>query len=695
MKKLSGSVSIYFVFAIILIISVIMSVTEMARINCQKLYLQLATDAGLDSMASLYHRTLYEYYSLYGVEYKTKDLLETEYLSYMEPYFTDGDAYINNWYIASIDEEHIDLNYKTLVSENYLEKEIVNYMRLKIVGKAINFLGESFSITEESDIERLKEKVESVFEEIEKDDIYSEIYDRYFDFASDIRTLENHARTIMSYVDKVNIRLNSIKTMPVSGTLSNGNQIRNKIDALLREADTLKSALISFRNRMNDFKNKVYESRDNYLSDREQGTYNFTDDVCEFIESEFDRFISYVDEYSEMCGKVDEGIDNLMIIKDQVEIDKREIDSYVSELDSIEDELAHEMSQHGEDRDNDYIEELRDERREIQDDFSDYLKDMKDTYRDYKMETIEILVSTNTHSSEVNLLDRLIGYKNGIVLNLVLDSEEVDRIEREIKNISSFNILTHVDTLSVDKLLLGEYELDKFNYYNKEKSGELVKSGSTSLEVERLIAGKNSDFDNIKTVIDKILLMRIALNVLYIYIHPDKRQAVRSFTMALFSGFSPLLAEAMFILVLTAWGTAQSLADVKKILKGKKVSFMHTDETWSVSLTNILDVARNGISESEDNDDRGLAFNYKDYLRIFLISTNQREINGRMAGIVESNLRKLQNNFDFNKLIYSFDTKNDFVSKHLFTNFVFIPAKDITLYDQYKIPVKAYRSFYD
>ena len=59
MKHYKGNISIYFVFAILLIMSVVLSVTEMARINCQKLYLQLATDAGLDSMLSLYHRKLY------------------------------------------------------------------------------------------------------------------------------------------------------------------------------------------------------------------------------------------------------------------------------------------------------------------------------------------------------------------------------------------------------------------------------------------------------------------------------------------------------------------------------------------------------------------------------------------------------------------------------------------------------------
>jgi hypothetical protein len=227
------------------------------------------------------------------------------------------------------------------------------------------------------------------------------------------------------------------------------------------------------------------------------------------------------------------------------------------------------------------------------------------------------------------------------------------------------------------------------------KNGEAVKSGSTDLEVERLIAGKNTDFNNLKAVIDKILLMRIGLNVLYIYTHADKRQEVRAFTTALFSGFSPLLAEAMFILVLTAWGTAQGLSDVKKILNGNKVSFLHTEETWSVSLSSILDIARNGTSEVDDSNDRGFALDYKDYLRLLLITTRQKDINGRMAGIIERNIKKNQNNFDFNKLIYSLDTKNDFISTHFFTNFVFVPAKDITLYKQYKIPTYSYRSFYD
>lgn len=695
MKKYNASISIYFVFAIVLIISVIMSVTEIARINCQKLYLQIATDAGLDSMASLYHRNLYEYYSLYGVEYRTKEMLETEYLSYLEPYFTDGDAYLNNWYVAKIDEDHIDLTYKTLTDKGKLEKEIVNYMKLKLVGKAIDFLGKKVNVNDEDDIGILKESVDNFFEEIGKDNVYGEIYERYFDFADDIKAMEESASQIKEYVDKVNTRLNNIKSMSVSGTLNNGKSIHGKFETLNTYLESLEKALNNYKNQMNAFKNKVLQSRDNYIRDRDSGDYEFTDDICEFIESEFDRFMGYVDEYSEMNEKIDEGLENAKNLSGVCNRDAKEIESYIDELDGIEDEIRSESKRSGEDRDSDYIQELKDMKKDAEDDFSEYLKDLKDTYRDYEFEQIELIVSHGSHKTEENLLSKLVGLKNGGVLNLVLDNDVIDNISKDTNIINGFNIMSDCNSVSIDKILLGEYEIDKFNYHNKDKNGEVTKSGSVSYEVERLIAGKNSDLDNIKSIVDKILLIRIGFNVLYIYTHAEKREAVRAFTTALFSGFSPLLAEAMFVLVLTAWGTAQGLADVRKILANKKVSLMHNESTWTVSLSNLLDIAKNGVTDNESSDDTGLALGYKDYLRILLVMTKQSDVNSRMAGIIESNLKKLQNNFDFNKLIYSFDTKNDYICKHFFTNFIFTYAKDVRLFDEYKIPISAYRSFYD
>lgn len=695
MKKYNGSISIYFVFAIILIISVIMSVTEIARMNCQKLYLQIATDSGLDSMASLYHRDLYEYYNLYGVEYRTKELLESEYLSYIEPYISDGDGYINNWYVANIDEENIDLEFRTLIEETYLEKEILNYMKFKLLGNAIEFLGEEFTLDEESKFEILAHTAKAAFEETEKGSIYGEVHDRYFDFSRDIMELENYAKKIEDYVDKVNTRINNVKSMSTGGSLNNGKSALAKFDSLNDAINNLKSALTNFRSKMGNFREKVNANKSNYEADKEAEKYNFTEEVCEFIESEFSQFLSYVDADSPMNKAVERGFERSNFLQSVVANDRTLINEYVVSIEQITLEIESERKKRGEDHDSDLIRALIEEKKDTMDALSECLKELKQSYKEQKVEPIAIPTSTRNHDEEENLLHKLIGFKNGILLNLVLESDAVENLSKENVVVNAFDIMSENNAVSVDKVILGEYELDKFNYFNKDKNDEITMSGSTAYEVERLISGKKSDYDNLSSVINKILLIRIAMNVLYIYTHPEKRDMVRQFTMSLFAGFSILLAEAMFLVVLTAWGTAQAIADVKKLLSNKRVSFMHTDSTWTVSLNGMLDVARGSVGSVEEEDDSGFAFNYKDYLRLLLMLEKQSKINGRMVGIIENNIKHTQSSFDFEKLIYSFDVSNTFVSSHMFTNFVFVEAKDTLLYEKYKTDVSAYRCFYD
>ena len=693
--KLNGSITIYFTFAIILIISVIMSVTEMARINCQKLYLQIATDASIDSMASLYHRDLYRYYNLYGVEYRTSDMLETEYLSYMQPFLTDGISSINNWYIGKIDENNVDLKFNILLDEDYLEKEIINYMKYDIIGKAVSFLGRDIEIKDEDDFKELENSAKEIFEEVEKGDVYEEVYERYFDFAKDIKILEKYAKNINDYVKLVNDQIAYIRSISTIGNVANGNSLLYRLDTLNADINIFNRELFNYKTHMAEFREKVNKSRENYLSDKALGIYNFTDDVIEFIESEFDKFLSFVDENSPMNKAIEKGFEQSNVIKEYVATDKETVRSYVSELTSLEEEIKDERKKKGDDRDNDYIRELVAEKDEVEEDFKYAIKDIKENYTEHTIDNIEIEVSNRNHDSEENLLDKLIGMKNGLIINWVLKNEDLEKISKEALSLRKFNVLSKNSNVSINKVLLGEYEVDKFNYYNKELNNEITKSGSIALEVERFISGKNNDLDNLKDVVNKILAIRIALDVLFIYTHADKRETVRLWTMRIFGGFSLMLAEAMFLVVLTAWGTAQALADVKKLMAGKRVSLIHTDESWTVSIENILNIARDGVTGDDDSDDRGVALNYKDYLRLLLLTTNQSKINDCMVGVMENNIKNQQANFDFEKLIYSFDVNNAYTCKHFFTNFTFVDAKNVSLSNQYRIKTHAFRGFYE
>ena len=696
MKRLKGSISIYFVFAILLIISVIMSVTEMARINCQRLYLQIATDAGSDSMASLYHRKLYEYYSLYGVEYRTKEMLEREYLEYIYPYFMDEDRYIRNWYIADINEDNININFSTLVDEENLENEIKNYMKYKLLGKVINYFGKQLFIEDENDLQKLIEESNELFEESEKSSLYAEIHERYFNFAKEIKTLEDYAKNISNYVNRVNASINQMRTIPTSGSSTNAESVLRKINDLNSNILRLKENLSNYKNKMSEFRIVVNESHDKYDRDRIEGRYEFNDDICTFVESEFDHFVSFVDEDSDMNKTIDIGFDNCRELSLMVTEHNSSIERMVHELNVVESQIRE--ARRDRDRDADEIRELNEEKRDILDEMSDYFKDVKDSYKDVFMEQIDLAVSTGSHSEEEGILNGLIALKDVALLNLILGSEKARSIDSNDLLYNSFNILSKCKNISIDKVILTEYELDKFNYYNKELNDEITKSDSKKLEVERLIAGRVSDLDNVKEVINKIFLIRIAMNVLHIYKSGSKRQMARNFSMLLFSGFSPLMVEVMFLLIITAWGTAQAIIDMRRIMNNKRVKFMHSDETFTISVENILNVARQEVFLSEDEDDSGdggVALNYKDYLRLLLIMASQSEVDNRMASIIEKNIREVQEDFDFEKLIYSFTINNKFLCRHYFTNFTFVDAKDVQLFSEYLIRTEAYRSFYD
>lgn len=695
MKKYEGTISIYFVFAIILIISVVLSVTEIARINCQKLYLQIATDSALDSMASLYHRKLYKYYSLYGVEYRTKDLLETEYMEYMYPYFMSEDRFIKNWYIADFNQDNISMDIKTLTDETNLEKEIVNYIKLKLIGKAIRYFGKEIFINDENDSSKLLDEADSLFEEAEESNIYGEIHERYFDFSDDIKTLENYAKKIADYVDRVNLSLNRIKSMSTGGSKSNVGSTLPKFVELKDRIEKLHDNLSSFKNKMDDFRQVVNNSYARYQDDRASGNYEFNDEITEFIESEFEHFLSFVDEDSDMNKAVEEGFNNCSELVDVVDTDYAEIQNYYYEHEVLEEQLRDARNQREDDYDSDEVQSIREEIRELTSEASDYLKEIKENYEDVVMAHIDILVSTSEHRENENLLKTLIGFKNGILMNLVIDSDIVSNISREQIEYLSFDIMSKNNSVTLDKVLIGEYELDKFFYYTKELNGEATSSGSKKYEVERLITGGNNDYDSLKNVINQILLIRIAMNVLHIYKSSEKRQLARQFTAVLFSGFSPLMVEAMFLLMITAWGTAQAIADLKKLMQNKRVKFMHDDNSWTMSVESILQVVGGHIADVDENDDVGFSLNYKDYLRLLLLKTRQSDINARMASIIDRNIKDEQASFDFEKMTYSFYVENRFKCRHFFTKFVFVPAKDVTLYDEYAIKTNGYRCFYD
>lgn len=689
----NGSISIFFTFAIVIILSVVLSITELARLRCQKLYLQLATNNGLESMLSLYHRKLYDFYSLYGVEYRTDEMLNEEYLNYIEPYFIDETIgeYINNWYIANFDKSTTNLVHEDLIIDTNLEKEILEYMKYDIVGKMISFFGKKINIDSQEDCKTIINECTNVFEEIEKSSIYQEVEKRYFDFSKDIKALENYIKKINTNINTFNQNISYCKSMSTSGTLGNGKSVVEKTNTMKSAIDDLEKHIESYMNKLDKFAELVEQKRQQYLDDKATGKYDFSEDIDLFIEEEFKRYKEFVSNDSEVRIELNSKENECKNIKNTIVEFANEVSSYVRALENYE--LA--ISEARKEKDSDLVKDLKEGKKEIEKDFSEYLKDVKEYIKDIKLSDCNIQVSKGNYTKEENLLNTLVGMKNGILLNLVLDSDIINSISKNDEYYKEYSILSTNNTIGINKFLLNEYSLNKMNYFLRNELESSVKSKSEAFEVEKLIANKKNDFSNLESIVTKILLFRVGLNVLSIYKSSVKRREARTFAYATFSGFTPLLAETMFLLIITAWGTAQALVDVKRILKGKNVKLIHNDTSWNVDIGSIFAIAGGEGLNTLEYDDDGITLNYKDYLRLFLLSERQDNINSRMVSIIDKNICKEQESFDFSKLAYSFEAKNDFICKHFFTNMIFVNAKDVTLFDEYSVKTNGYRSYFE
>lgn len=160
-------------------------------------------------------------------------------------------------------------------------------------------------------------------------------------------------------------------------------------------------------------------------------------------------------------------------------------------------------------------------------------------------------------------------------------------------------------------------------------------SGNRALdyEMEYLIGGKNADQENLKIVVNRLLLMREGANLLYLETNPTKSQEAMSVALALTSAVAnPELAEPVKHAVLAAWAYAESISDVRILLNGGKVSLVKSDAQWHTDLKRLGDA----LNTSEKNTEQeGLS--YGGYLQLLLWTMPEKKINQRSMNLIEQN----------------------------------------------------------
>ena len=197
-----------------------------------------------------------------------------------------------------------------------------------------------------------------------------------------------------------------------------------------------------------------------------------------------------------------------------------------------------------------------------------------------------------------------------------------------------------------NELIFQAYLFEKCGYYGQEMDKALLK-----YQIEYILAGKDTDWQNLEYVAKKLLKWREVSNFIYILTDSAKIAEAEAMALALAAvTLCPELAEPIKYTILFAWSYLESLQDVKTLLAGGKVPIYKTASDWKTGIGGIENV-RNSLTK--DNGGRGLS--YQEYLRIMLFLENKDTRTFRAMDIMEMDIRTTAGNARF-RMDACFDT---------------------------------------
>ena len=196
----------------------------------------------------------------------------------------------------------------------------------------------------------------------------------------------------------------------------------------------------------------------------------------------------------------------------------------------------------------------------------------------------------------------------------------------------TFSVRSDVDEVT-KKLLFHEYILKKFGHAVEEEK----EKRSLAYEVEYLLEGKTSDQENLEAVLNKMLLIRMGLNFVYLQTDTAKQAEAGAMALALATAVAlPMLEPVVKQVLLAAWAFGESVMDLRSLMSGKRVALVKTAENWQLSLSSLMKM---GTSEdTQEGADVTDGWDYKSYLRMLLFLENGDHLTMRTLDRVEQNL---------------------------------------------------------
>lgn len=247
-----------------------------------------------------------------------------------------------------------------------------------------------------------------------------------------------------------------------------------------------------------------------------------------------------------------------------------------------------------------------------------------------------------------NPADTVNASRGGGILSVVTKGKQLSKAAVNLNNYASRRQLNTGSGLTeappagngiLENLTFGEYLFEKCSRYDAPSEKALLQ-----YQIEYILSGKQSDIENLKSVVNKLLLLREASNVLYLFSDSAKMAQAEALALSLTAVVMlPELAEPVKYSILFAWAYAESVNDVKILLDGGRIPLIKTSGSWHTSLSGMTSY-KSGLQSGEASQS-GLS--YEEYLRLLLMSMKQKTKMLRFLDIVEMDVRKTEGNAGF------------------------------------------------
>lgn len=235
-----------------------------------------------------------------------------------------------------------------------------------------------------------------------------------------------------------------------------------------------------------------------------------------------------------------------------------------------------------------------------------------------------------------NPLDVIKKLKKTGVLSLVMkDTSRIEKGKLKVKDLPSKRTLQK-GNLKIKENKSPADEAVFLSYLKKHFQCAVEKDGGRGLvcELEYLIGGKETDVENLKRVVHKLLLIREGVN----YACISGSQAMKGEALALAAAIAgstavPALTTALQKALMLAWAYGESLLDLRVLLAGGRTPLIKTEKDWKLSLERLIDLEQ-VLEECDAGGGKGQT--YQEYLTGLLALTAKKQRNLRALDLIEA-----------------------------------------------------------